>query len=106
MGQAFGMASIEENSWRGLCRRVWCEPTERLAYVGPPLRRRTSGAVKPNFLRWLSSSDKLEAYPTLQIDVVGEAGVFHDDAVSLAGVFAEQLMKRGVGFQLAFDVDS
>ncbi len=23
-------------------RQGWCEPTERLAYVGPPLRRRTS----------------------------------------------------------------
>ena len=28
-----------------LCLLVWCEPTERLAYVGPPLRRQTSVAV-------------------------------------------------------------
>ena len=41
-----------------------------------------------------------------QIDVVGEAGVFHDDAISLTGVFAEQLMERGVGFPLAFDIHS
>ena len=27
-------------------RRVWCEPTERLAYVGPPLRRRTTASVE------------------------------------------------------------
>ncbi len=31
--------------WLRVRRRVWCEPTERLAYVGPPLRRRTSVAL-------------------------------------------------------------
>ena len=25
--------------------RIWCEPTERLAYVGSPLRRRTPFVV-------------------------------------------------------------
>ncbi len=48
----------------GLAAVSWCEPTERIAYVGPPLRRRTSAvpsadicrfaeifSVKPNSLR-------------------------------------------------------
>jgi hypothetical protein len=58
----------------------------------------------------LFAEENLESHSTrrvkLQIDVVGEAGVFHDDSISLAGVLAEQLMERGVSFKLTFDIDS
>ncbi len=32
--------SLLPHQWLRRCD--WCEPTERLAYIGPPLRRRTS----------------------------------------------------------------
>ena len=42
---------------------------------------------------------------TSQINIIREARVFHNDPITLAGIFAEKLMKRGIGFKLAFNVD-
>ncbi len=40
------------------------------------------------------------------VDVVCEAGFFHDDFVAFGRFFAQQLVEGLIGFHLTFDVNS
>ena len=42
----------------------------------------------------------------LQIQVVGEAGLFHDDSIAFRRVLPQKLLERAVSLELAFDVDA
>ena len=82
----------------------------------PDVRRsekpRNIKSKSPNTLNRRNTVNGVECHPAkhvpgfevLQIQIVGEGGFVHDDAVAFGGVFAEQLVEHRVRFDEVFDI--